>query len=95
MCRSSRLLRIPSEQGQHNAFSVCLPHLAVVSLFMNTAMFAYPKPLSISSPPLDLAGAVLYSVMPLAIKPLFYNMRNKELKDALRRLMEWTLFQQQ
>nr|XP_026655277.1 olfactory receptor 14J1-like [Zonotrichia albicollis] len=26
------VLRIPSEQGQHKAFSTCLPHLAVISL---------------------------------------------------------------
>ncbi|NXA57622.1 O14AG protein, partial [Nothocercus julius] len=38
------VLRIPSEQGQHKAFSMCLPHLAVVSLFLSTAVFAYLKP---------------------------------------------------
>ncbi|XP_054660878.1 olfactory receptor 14J1-like, partial [Grus americana] len=58
------VLRIPSEQGRHKAFSMCLPHLAVVSLFVSTAMFAYLKPNSISSPSLDLVVAVLYSVVP-------------------------------
>ncbi|NWH69360.1 O14J1 protein, partial [Piaya cayana] len=38
------VLRIPSEQGRHKAFSTCLPHLAVVSLFVSTAAFAYLKP---------------------------------------------------
>ncbi|KAF1448081.1 Olfactory receptor 14A16, partial [Spheniscus mendiculus] len=38
------LLRIPSEQGRHKAFSTCLPHLAVVSLFVSTGIFAYLKP---------------------------------------------------
>ncbi|XP_065510685.1 olfactory receptor 14J1-like [Caloenas nicobarica] len=56
------VLRIPSEQGRHKAFSTCLPHLAVVSLFVSTAMFAYLKPPSISSPSLDLVVSVLYSV---------------------------------
>ncbi|XP_063039054.1 olfactory receptor 14J1-like, partial [Melospiza melodia melodia] len=56
------VLRIPSEQGRHKAFSTCLPHLAVVSLFLSTATFAYLKPPSISSPSLDLALSVLYSV---------------------------------
>ncbi|XP_059690934.1 olfactory receptor 14C36-like, partial [Gavia stellata] len=66
------VLRIPSEQGRHKAFSTCLPHLAVVSLFISTAVFAYLKPPSISSPSLDLVVAVLYSVVPPAVNPLIY-----------------------
>ncbi|XP_064360096.1 olfactory receptor 14C36-like, partial [Dromaius novaehollandiae] len=82
------VLRIPSEQGRHKAFSMCLPHLAVVSLFLSTVMFAYLKPPSISSPALDLVVAVLYSVVPPAVNPLNYSLRNKELKDALRKLVQ-------
>ncbi|XP_064360359.1 olfactory receptor 14A16-like [Dromaius novaehollandiae] len=76
------VLRIPSEQGWHKVFSMCLPHLAVVSLFVSTGMFAYLKPPSLSSPALDLVLAVLYSVVPPAVNPLIYSMRNKELKEA-------------
>ncbi|XP_069630639.1 olfactory receptor 14A16-like [Haliaeetus albicilla] len=81
------VLRIPSEQGRHKAFSTCLPHLAVVSLFISTATFAYLKPLSLSSPSLDLAVALLYSVVPPALNPLIYSMKNHEIKDALRKLI--------
>ncbi|KAM9166892.1 olfactory receptor 14C36-like [Mergus octosetaceus] len=81
------VLRMPSEQGQHKAFSTCLPHLAVVSLFVSTAMLAYLKPPSISSPSLDLVMAVLYSVVPPVLNPLIYSMRNQELKEALWKLM--------
>ncbi|XP_074874800.1 olfactory receptor 14A16-like [Buteo buteo] len=81
------VLRIPSEQGQHKAFSTCLPHLAVVSLFISTGMFAYLKPPSISSSSLDLLVAVLYSVVPPALNPVIYSMRNHEIKDALRKLI--------
>ncbi|KAM9593411.1 olfactory receptor 14C36-like [Morphnus guianensis] len=81
------VLRIPSEQGRHRALSTCLPHLAVVSLFISTATFAYLKPPSISSPVLDLVVAVLYSVVSPAVNPLLYSMRNQELKDALRKMM--------
>ncbi|XP_064360274.1 olfactory receptor 14J1-like [Dromaius novaehollandiae] len=63
------VLRIPSEQGRHKAFSMCLPHLAVVSLFVSTGLFAYLKPPSISSPAVDLVVAVLYSVVPPALSP--------------------------
>ncbi|XP_065509019.1 olfactory receptor 14J1-like [Caloenas nicobarica] len=81
------VLRIPSEQGRHKAFSTCLPHLAVVSLYVSTGMFAYLKPPSISSPSLDLVVSVLYSVVPPAVNPLIYSMRNQELKDALWKLI--------
>ncbi|XP_029861818.2 olfactory receptor 14A16-like [Aquila chrysaetos chrysaetos] len=81
------VLRIPSEQGRHKAFSTCLPHLAVVSLFVSTGMIAYLKPPSISSPSLDLLVAVLYSVVPPAVNPLIYSMRIQEIKGALRKLM--------
>ncbi|XP_069630744.1 olfactory receptor 14C36-like [Haliaeetus albicilla] len=84
------VLRIPSEQGQHKAFSTCLPHLAVVSLFVITGVFAYLKPPSISSPSLDLLLAVLYSVVPPAVNPLIYSMRNHEIKNGIRKLISWT-----
>ncbi|KAM6999625.1 olfactory receptor 14J1-like [Passerculus sandwichensis] len=80
------VLRIPSEQGRHKAFSTCLPHLAVLSLFVSTGFVAYLKPPSISSPSLDLALSVLYSVVPPALNPLIYSLRNQELKAAV-----WTL----
>ncbi|XP_066062148.1 olfactory receptor 14C36-like [Chamaea fasciata] len=80
------VLRIASEQGQHRAFSTCLPHLAVVSLFVSTVAFAHLKPLSVFSPSLDLALSVLYSVVPPALNPVIYSLRNQKLKAAV-----WTL----
>ncbi|XP_040399028.1 olfactory receptor 14C36-like [Cygnus olor] len=81
------VLRIPSQKGRHKAFSTCLPHLAVVSLCISTAIFSYLKPPSMSSSSLNLLLAVLYSVVPPAVNPLIYSMRNQELKDAVWKLM--------
>ncbi|XP_061296878.1 olfactory receptor 14J1-like [Pezoporus flaviventris] len=81
------VLRMPSEQGHHKAFSTCLPHLAVLSVLLNTGTFASLKPPSISSPSLDLVVSVLYSVVPPAVNPLIYSLRNQELKDAVRKLV--------
>ncbi|XP_058680596.1 olfactory receptor 14J1-like, partial [Ammospiza caudacuta] len=79
------VLRIPSEQGRHKAFSTCLPHLAVVSLFLSTDTFAHLKPSSISSPSLDVAVSVLYLVVSPALNPLIYSLRNQQLKESLRK----------
>ncbi|XP_030366629.1 olfactory receptor 14A16-like [Strigops habroptila] len=81
------VLRIPSEQGRHKAFSTCFPHLAIVSLFVSTAAFAHLKPPSISSPSMDLVVAVLYSVVPPAVNPLIYSLRNQELRDAVMKVV--------
>ncbi|XP_077028735.1 olfactory receptor 14A16-like [Agelaius phoeniceus] len=81
------VLRIPSEQGWHKAFSTCLPHLAVVSLFLSTGIYANLKPPSTSTPSLDLALSVLYSVVPPVLNPLIYSLRNQELKSAVWRLI--------
>ncbi|XP_040549568.1 olfactory receptor 14C36-like isoform X2 [Gallus gallus] len=86
------VLRMPSEQGRHKAFSTCLPHLAVVSLFLSTGFFANLKPPSLSSQALDLTMAVLYSVLPPTLNPLIYSMRNQELKDAVWKMISWTHF---
>ncbi|XP_075345911.1 olfactory receptor 14J1-like [Mycteria americana] len=89
------VLRIPSKQGRHKAFSTCLRHMAVVSLFVSTAAFAQLKPPSVSSPSLDLVVSFLYSVVPPAVNPLIYSMRNQELKDALWKLVQGMVFHQQ
>ncbi|XP_068521727.1 olfactory receptor 14C36-like [Anas acuta] len=81
------VLKIPSQQGRHKAFSTCLPHLAVVSLFISSGTFAYLKPPSMSSLSLNLLLTVLYSVVPPAVNPLIYSMRNQELKDAVWKVM--------
>ncbi|XP_066841040.1 olfactory receptor 14C36-like [Anser cygnoides] len=85
------VLRMPSDQGRYKAFSTRLPHLAVLSLFVSTAMFACLKLPSISSPSLDLVVSFLYSVVPPAGNPLIYSKRNKEIKGAVRKLFLYML----
>ncbi|XP_040549511.1 olfactory receptor 14C36-like, partial [Gallus gallus] len=89
------VLRMPSEQGRHKAFSTCLPHLAVVSLFLSTVVFAHLKPFCISLPSLDLVLALLYSVVPPTLNPIIYSMRNPDIKLALRKVLQYALLQLQ
>ncbi|XP_044840998.1 olfactory receptor 14A16-like [Mauremys mutica] len=82
----STVLMIPSAQGKSKAFSTCLPHMFVVGLFLSSGMFTYMKPNSGSSTYYDLLAAVLYTVLPPAMNPLIYSLRNKEIKKALRKI---------
>ncbi|XP_062992734.1 olfactory receptor 14A16-like [Elgaria multicarinata webbii] len=81
------VLRIPSIQGKQKAFSTCLPHLIVVSLFLVSGTFAYLKPISSSPSVLDLLLSMLYCIVPPVMNPLIYSMRNKELKMAVWKLI--------
>ncbi|XP_066483305.1 olfactory receptor 14I1-like [Tiliqua scincoides] len=81
------LFRIPSTQGREKAFSTCIPHLAVVSLFLFTGTLANLKLTSTSLTGLDSAVAMAYCVLPPLINPIIYSMRNKEIKAGLRKLV--------
>ncbi|XP_067422940.1 olfactory receptor 14C36-like [Emydura macquarii macquarii] len=86
------VLRIPSKQGRYKAFSTCLPHLIVVTMFLSISSFAYLKPTSSSTSGLDLLVAVLYSMVPPVTSPIIYSMRNKEIKNAVKKMIGWRLF---
>uniref|UniRef100_A0A8D2L3S4 G-protein coupled receptors family 1 profile domain-containing protein n=2 Tax=Varanus komodoensis TaxID=61221 RepID=A0A8D2L3S4_VARKO len=81
------VLRIPSTQGRQKAFSTCLPHLVVISLFMVSGTFAYLKPTSTSPSVFDLLVSILYCLVPPVMNPVIYSMRNKELKIAFCKLI--------
>ncbi|XP_038599021.1 olfactory receptor 14A16-like [Tachyglossus aculeatus] len=60
------VLRMPASEGRAKAFSACLPHLAVLSLFIVNGVFTYFKPTSDSPLALDLLLSVFYTVVPPA-----------------------------
>ncbi|XP_026575029.1 olfactory receptor 14J1-like [Pseudonaja textilis] len=82
----SAVLRIPSIEGRTKAFSTCLPHIIVFSIFFFTASFAYLRVISDSPPHLDFIITIMYSIVPPMMNPLIYSMRNKDVKIALSRL---------
>nr|XP_028560249.1 olfactory receptor 14I1-like [Podarcis muralis] len=89
----STVRKIPSVHGKKKALSTCLPHLTVVSVFLFTGVFAYTRPPSEASSDLDIAFAVVYSVIPATLNPFIYSMRNKEIKTALWKLLDVCILQ--
>ncbi|KAM3823692.1 olfactory receptor 14A16-like [Vipera latastei] len=82
----SVVLKVPSVKGRYKAFSTCIPHIIVFSLFLTSVLFAYMRPQSISSHTLDLLSALLYTVLPPLLNPLIYSFRNKDIQKAM-----WTM----
>ncbi|XP_061447837.1 olfactory receptor 14I1-like [Rhineura floridana] len=81
------VLKIPSVEGRQKAFSTCLPHLMVFSIFVFTGCFAYLLPMSDTPSFLDLAVTMIYSMVPPLINPVIYSMRSKEIKSSLSKLL--------
>ncbi|NXJ71664.1 OR5G3 protein, partial [Rostratula benghalensis] len=80
----SAILSIRSVEGKRKAFSTCTSHLTTVSIFYGTALFMYLKPSSDSSRA-DKWVVVLYTMVTPMLNPFIYSLRNKEVKEALRR----------
>ena len=86
------VLRIPSVHGQKKAFSTCIPHLIVASMFIFSGICANARPRTNTSSVLDMAFAVMYAVIPSLLNPFIYSIRNKELKTTLWKLVNSKLF---
>ncbi|XP_033024453.1 olfactory receptor 14A16-like [Lacerta agilis] len=81
------VLRFPSVQGRKKAFSTCIPHLVVFSVFSFTSCFAYLRPPSKTPSKEDFAITVMYTIVPPMFNPVIYSMRNKEIKNAVSKLL--------
>uniref|UniRef100_A0A8D0HPH0 Olfactory receptor n=1 Tax=Sphenodon punctatus TaxID=8508 RepID=A0A8D0HPH0_SPHPU len=79
------ILRIHSAEGRYKAFSTCASHLTTVTLFYGSASFMYFRPNSKHSQELGKVASVFYTVVTPMLNPLIYSLRNKEVKEALRK----------
>ncbi|XP_030884178.1 olfactory receptor 2K2 [Leptonychotes weddellii] len=83
----STILRISSAEGRNKAFSTCGAHLTVVILYYGAALSMYLKPPSSSSQEVDKIISLLYGVLTPMLNPIIYSLRNKEVKDAMRKVL--------
>ncbi|XP_006034849.1 olfactory receptor 1440-like [Alligator sinensis] len=83
----STILRIHSTKGKCKAFSTCASHFMAVSVFYGTCLCIYLKSNSNNSQAKDKVLSVFYTVVTPMLNPLIYSLRNKEVKDALRKVI--------
>ncbi|XP_037374450.1 olfactory receptor 14J1-like [Talpa occidentalis] len=84
----STVLRMPSAEGRAKAFSTCLPHLAVVILFISTSFFEYLKPPSDFPSLLDIILSTMYTIVPPTLNPMIYSLRNQAMNSAVRKVFQ-------
>ncbi|NWI51989.1 O5AS1 protein, partial [Calyptomena viridis] len=80
--------------GRYKAFYTCSSHLTAVGLFYSSLLFTYLKPSFSHSPEMDKVISSLYTLVFPMLNPLIYSLRNKEVKEALRRTVKRIGFSQ-
>ncbi|XP_052045677.1 olfactory receptor 7G2-like [Apodemus sylvaticus] len=86
----STVVKITSSEGKYKAFSTCGSHLSVVSLFYGTGFGVYITSNMIDSPKKIAVASVMYSIVPPMMNPFIYSMRNRDMKEALKKVIAKT-----
>ncbi|XP_005408260.1 PREDICTED: olfactory receptor 5L1-like [Chinchilla lanigera] len=79
------ILRMRSAEGRRKAFSTCASHLAAITVFHGTILSIYCRPASGDIQEADKVATVFYTVVIPMLNPLIYSLRNKDVKEALRK----------
>ncbi|XP_022362881.1 olfactory receptor 8J2 [Enhydra lutris kenyoni] len=82
------ILRIRSSEGRRKAFSTCASHMMAVTVFYGTLLFMYLQPRTNHSLDTDKMASVFYTLVIPMLNPLIYSLRNKDVKDALKRFLK-------
>ncbi|XP_008826091.1 olfactory receptor 14C36-like, partial [Nannospalax galili] len=83
----STVLKLPVKEERGKAFSTCVPHIIVVSVFLSSGAYVYLRPPVISEVTQDMILSVLYSIVPPFLNPVIYSLRNKQIKEAVSKIM--------
>ncbi|XP_030046443.1 olfactory receptor 1019-like [Microcaecilia unicolor] len=81
------IMRIDSAEGRRKTFSTCTSHFTVVTLFFLPSLLMYAHPSSSYSKSKDKLLSLFYIVVIPLLNPLIYTLRNKDVKQVLRKLL--------
>ncbi|XP_062951077.1 olfactory receptor 1165-like [Cynocephalus volans] len=81
------IIKMPSTGGLRKAFPTCASYLTAITIFHGIILLLYCVPNSKSSWLLVKVATVLFTVVIPMLNPLIYSLRNKDVKDTLRRLI--------
>ncbi|XP_047393366.1 olfactory receptor 14C36-like [Sciurus carolinensis] len=87
----STVLKVPNK-APGKAFSTCIPHILVVSIFLSSSIGVYLRPSANSDTLQHMLLSAVYTMVPPFLNPLIYSLRNKQVKDAVRRVIQRQLF---
>ncbi|XP_004683505.1 PREDICTED: olfactory receptor 5B3-like [Condylura cristata] len=84
------ILKMRSSAGYQKALSTCASHVTAITIFFGTIIFMYLQPSSSHSMDTDKMASVFYTLVIPMLNPIVYSLRNKEVKNAIKKLGEKT-----
>ncbi|XP_006877906.1 PREDICTED: olfactory receptor 7C1-like [Chrysochloris asiatica] len=82
----SSIMKIPSAGSKSKAFSTCGSHLSVISLSYGAALGVYLSSAATQNSKATAIASVMYTVVTPMLNPFIYSLRNKDIKQGLRKL---------
>ncbi|XP_013377753.1 PREDICTED: olfactory receptor 6N1-like [Chinchilla lanigera] len=82
------VLKLPSAASRAKAFSTCSSHMTVVALFYASAFTVYVSSPGSRAEGTDKLIALVYALLTPFLNPIIYTLRNKEVKEAVRRVTD-------
>nr|XP_028560161.1 olfactory receptor 6N1-like [Podarcis muralis] len=79
------ILKMSSAAARRKTFSTCASHLSVVTIYFATLIFMYVRPAVKYKSNANKIVAVFYSVITPLLNPMIYTLRNKDVKEALKK----------
>ncbi|KAK7811349.1 hypothetical protein U0070_002282 [Myodes glareolus] len=81
------ILRIRSTEGRSKAFGTCSSHILAVGIFFGSITFMYFKPPSSNNMEEEKVSSVFYTTVIPMLNPLIYSLRNKDVKNTLKKVV--------
>lgn len=82
------IIKIPSANQRKKAFSTCSSHMIVISLSYDSCIFMYVKPSAKQRISLMKGVAVLNTSVAPLLNPFIYTLRNQQVKQAFKNLLQ-------
>ncbi|XP_069890204.1 olfactory receptor 14C36-like [Dipodomys merriami] len=83
----SAVLKIHVKEERGKVFSTCVPHILVVSMFLGSGVTVYLRTSAISQSIQNLILSIFYTIIPPFLNPIIYSLRNKQIKEAVEKIM--------
>ncbi|XP_034276330.1 olfactory receptor 5J3-like [Pantherophis guttatus] len=87
LCILTSILKMHSSGNRYKAFSTCASHLTAVTMFYGPVSLSHLQLSSVYIQQQEKISAVFYTLIVPMLNPVIYSLRNKEVKNALKKMI--------